>query len=449
MDLVLFKNFSKRNNSTKRPDMNTGRLVEVSLKQDTSLESPVFLIEGVDIDVNYCYWQGHYYFVNEIVLGNRNIYELHCSMDVLATFKDVILNTKCQIEYSSTGDRTLPDNRIPVKTNPTFKINQTEAIFSNDTGKYYVSVTGQGSTGLFEVDTQTQLGRLVFDITDVVPEPAEKDVFTAIWTWGKNMVTSGSLSGNIRSCFYMPYDAVSGSAELIKVGLFESGCIGKPVTQIFQSSQYSVLIPWQFNDWRNTSPYTEVYLYIPYIGTLSFPSSNLKGVNSLTIYRCINVSCGSVAYQVNAGSEVLGCYSADIGVPIPIGSSNIDPMSATGGLIGGASAVLSDMSKAGKVLAVTSATLSGIKTLNTNAGGLGGGAGAGLDLHIKCFTICHGTTVEPNTFAEVWGYPLGIIDTIGNHSGYVQCSDASVSGSMHNDERSEINNLLNSGIYIE
>ena len=61
MQLLLFKNFSKRRNSTKQVDDSTGIVTDVVLKQGTSIESPVFLIQGVDLEVNYVKFNNHYF----------------------------------------------------------------------------------------------------------------------------------------------------------------------------------------------------------------------------------------------------------------------------------------------------------------------------------------------------------------------------------------------------
>ena len=118
MQLLLFKNFSKRRNSTKQVDDSTGIVTDVVLKQGTSIESPVFLIQGVDLEVNYVKFNNHYFYVDDIVVGNNNIYELHCSQDLLATYKSQILSTRCSILYASGADVPgIIDKRIPVLTN--------------------------------------------------------------------------------------------------------------------------------------------------------------------------------------------------------------------------------------------------------------------------------------------------------------------------------------------
>ena len=46
MELILYKNFSKRINSTKQPSGGTSATVK--LKAGTSVENPIFLIDGID-----------------------------------------------------------------------------------------------------------------------------------------------------------------------------------------------------------------------------------------------------------------------------------------------------------------------------------------------------------------------------------------------------------------
>ena len=75
MQLLLFKNFSKRRNSTKQVDDSTGIVTDVVLKQGTSIESPVFLIQGVDLEVNYAKFNNHYFYIDDIVVMHKASYE--------------------------------------------------------------------------------------------------------------------------------------------------------------------------------------------------------------------------------------------------------------------------------------------------------------------------------------------------------------------------------------
>ena len=47
------------------------------------------------------------------------------------------------------------------------------------------------------------------------------------------------------------------------------------------------------------------------------------------------------------------------------------------------------------------------------------------------------------------GRPFEEVDLISNHSGYIECSNASVTGAMFDSERNAVNSYLNSGFYLE
>lgn len=84
MTATFWSNFSKRQNSTLQPST-AGTSYTVYLKDNVSVLSPVFLIDGIDLSVTYCRWNGRYYFVRDIILSNNNIYQVSCEIDALAT----------------------------------------------------------------------------------------------------------------------------------------------------------------------------------------------------------------------------------------------------------------------------------------------------------------------------------------------------------------------------
>ena len=111
MQITLYTNFSKKRNSTKQPT-GTGTQADVVFKDGCSIDNPVFLINGVALGVNYLWFNGRYYFVDDIVLGNNNIYELHCSIDVLATWRSYIGSYNAFIERSDSSYDTKVNDRL-------------------------------------------------------------------------------------------------------------------------------------------------------------------------------------------------------------------------------------------------------------------------------------------------------------------------------------------------
>lgn len=79
------------------------REIECNLKEDTSIINPVLRLSAVNMETiskcNYCYIPQfkRYYFINSIELSIGAIVEIECSVDVLNTYKNEILNSDCVI----------------------------------------------------------------------------------------------------------------------------------------------------------------------------------------------------------------------------------------------------------------------------------------------------------------------------------------------------------------
>jgi hypothetical protein len=83
-------------------------------------------------------------------------------------------------------------------------------------------------------------------------------------------------------------------------------------------------------------------------------------------------------------------------------------------------------------------------------GGIGGGAGVGLDLSIACYTVAHNTIVTPADMRDTMGLPTMKAMSLSTLTGYCQCANAHVAATgAESQELSEIDAFLNSGFYIE
>ena len=88
MNITTYSGFTKRRNSTKQPT--GGSTVICTLKEATSIEHPTFVLASNDFTINYVNAFGAYYFVDDIIALTNDMLELHCTVDVLATYKDSI-----------------------------------------------------------------------------------------------------------------------------------------------------------------------------------------------------------------------------------------------------------------------------------------------------------------------------------------------------------------------
>lgn len=83
------------------------------IKDDCSIENPILKIKASPSILTYNYVvipaYGRSYFVKDVVVRENGYYDIYCEVDVLETYKNVILNNPCIIESS---EQTGIDNYI-------------------------------------------------------------------------------------------------------------------------------------------------------------------------------------------------------------------------------------------------------------------------------------------------------------------------------------------------
>lgn len=271
----------------------------------------------------------------------------------------------------------------------------------------------------------------------------------------------------IRSCIWVPFDlaAFTGSSGAIYLGKYDTGQAGFKVNPSPTKGSVSVSIPWHFSDWRRGTC-EDVYLYLPFVGMVAYSAESLTNVSSLTIKYSATATDGNICYEVIAGNEILGTYGGNCCTNYPVGISQ----QASAGemftaLVGGvqktvSAAVNSTISplSAGGALAemALNIAMAGYDVKNVQQsthfsciGGIGGGAGCGLDLTIACYTVAHDTVVNPSEMAATMGVPTMKPLTLSSCSGYCQCANAHVEAPAQAAELSAIDVYLNSGFFIE
>ena len=419
--------------------------------------------------------EDRYYNITDVRSIRNNLFEVTGEVDVLATYKANILATTAYVLYDSTSNTELIDNRLPIKTTKSVQVSTTPCPLTVSSGTYILSLTGaNGSTGVYKV-TKSELNDLIDDISDVMdnlfgpttpPDPTDSD-YTGIdgkirylgdsinfaYIRFKRAVSqffgSESMPMNIRECKFIPFNVGTATQHInpVYLGTFETYQSLYQLTNDAETHPASVTIPWQSSDWRRRSPYTDVYLYLPYIGMVKLSSENLVGQSSLEVNYNICVRDGDLLVTVKAGSQVIGTYTGNVAVSVPVGMSNISLPKAAQSLITGAAAIAADAPAA---LGLASLKFGNSVTPNFSCiGGLDGIAGIAADQNITCYTVFHDTIVSPNSELQIIGSPTMSPKSLATLTGYVQTMSASVDGAMTSSERMKINTLLDNGIFIE
>lgn len=466
-------NVSKRKNSTLQPSLSTS--FDVLLKTPTSLHTPTFTINAGSFDYNYLKWGDRYYFVTDVVSRNNNLWEVSAVVDVLATYKADILNTTAYVLYDSVANTELPDNRLPMKTTKTVTAATTTCPFVPDGGCYILSITGSNnSTGVYKC-TEAELAALIDDVSFIynnlwAPDPSNpKPVApstTNLWDWFEYLTTtcawifealwspisqafgSGHIPENIRECRFIPFNvARAATPNLIYLGTFQTQqSLGKLLRET-ETASAGVTIPWQANDYRRRSPFTEIYLYLPYIGMVKLSSENLVDQTSIKVDYTLALRDGSLLCTVSSGSQVLGQYSGNVGASVPVGISNINLPKAAQSVISGVANVAA---KNYGGVGMSALNFGDAITPNfTCIGGLDGVAATGADQNIICYVVYHDTIAAPNSALATIGAPSMCPKSLGSLTGYCQCLDAHVAAAAEAQELDEIDAFLNGGFYIE
>lgn len=478
---------AKRKNSTLQPALSAS--FDVLLKTPTSLHTPTFTINAASFDHNYLKWGDRYYFVTDVVSRNNSLWEVSAVIDVLATYKADILASTQYVSYSShkTSD-WLSDSRIPLLKNATVTTAITGLNFLfTDAGFYVLTAVGENGCKTYGLDSSA-LARLLQNISnwsddginDIVNDSRNLgyDFSTApkaIESLGKMSIQTGFI-GNaysgapdcIRSCIWVPFFAsffvTGGQGETIHLGAFDTGepawfCKATP-----ESRTATVQIPWQYSDWRRATC-EEIYLYLPLVGMVSIPSDEIVNETAINIEWSATATDGCIAYRLTAGSQVIGTYGANCSVNVPIGISqqasageivqSVIPAvqkTVSGGIHGASKGVLGAVGGIAKNAIVGAYDVANVALSrhNTCIGGIGGGAGVGLSLDAKCFSVAHPTVIAPANMAATMGLPTMTPMALSSLTGYCQCANAHVAANgAESQELDEIDAYLNSGFYIE
>lgn len=466
MTITVYSNFSKRRNSTARPT-GAGTQKTVVLKEGTSIESPTFVLKSNDFTINYVNAFNHYYFVDDIVSVRDNLIEVKCSMDVLATYKTAIGNYNAFIERaasSSIVNTLLPDPLVSVENDERILQAVTSGLgMFSSSGYYILSVinsegSGAGFTSYYMIDI-TKLN-YVANYCNTAWDSGNPNIGLTDWIQSTFLKTSESII----SCIWVPFSLAATTGlpmtnKPIVIGVDQIGESTYHLNGICIASETLVCsIPSTgYSDFRRGAPYTIGKVFIPCYGMVDFnPLDFLSG--SITMKFDADIATGDVTCYLCDGSTVVSSYTYNVAVNCPVGKVGADVkgtatglLSTVGSIIGAASA----STGAGALAGGLAASASGINTLATALGptvsvkgSQGGRALAERGTDPIIILICR-TTTDP---ADLLTHHGGLVmekKTIGNYSGYIKCSNASLSIDGMGGEKEAVNNYLNSGFYYE
>ena len=493
---VVLYDFQKRHNSTRRPEGASWDITGV-LREGCSLITPTISFQfdpdfspmnnSYHLKFNYAYVAkfARYYWITDWT-SEGGLWHAAMKVDVLATYRPQILATSAFVAYDDTVDNNdIPDPRLSLLTIKS--VSRQDAMFAklgqNDAGGGVIIIvcTGKLSTGAFALsasDVQNLMNNIINFWSNRLPQPAYPGDYTqdsgpvvlykslamigySLTQWFVNMESNGNAAQNLHSAIQLPIDIadITGPSKRVFLGEYDADMYAKQPTNRILYDQCEVNIPWRWSDWRNNEPYTEIYLFIPFVGNMKMPNGDIINETSLKIYAAVDIISGDAIFRVFAEPSdfLVASYTVNIGAVYPIGTSNVSASQSMTGLSSAAASVVSGIAAGGWAGAAQGAlgAISGIMAANTpnssSVGSGGGGASQGVSGRCMCTVITHDVNqhpADPDANA-IMGTPTMRVQSLARYEGYVETRGAAVSGNMTATEHAELNAMLDSGIYIE
>lgn len=496
-NIVLYK-FSKKTGSMAQPSSSVPSVTySCTARESVSVVNPVVLIEDPGdalIGYNYAYiadWGKRYYFISDTVLVNDHLYELHLSIDVLATYRTDIRNSSQFIMRSASNYNTdLIDTMYDmegrkqsgaknffgtVKALPAGLLTFPNYFNTDITGgSFIIGVIGNNSTGITYYGLTYSLFRTVVDnLMTFVPSDMS-DVSNGI---AKALADPLQY---VTSCFWFPSVPVAdGTTSTIKFGSYSislGGTAGVFYDSLVQGYYCDVDIPKHpqtssRGNFMNLAPYAYYSLDFQPFGTFMLDSVKMYGCSKIRSYWFCDFSNGvglmktyaldtsenNSIYPLLGNKEVglLVSSTTQLGVPIQLSQLVVNGLSFASTLIGGIGSAAAGIASGGVLAPLAGAVMTGIASAGILANPDVSSAGAsGSIIAFQSIKPCIYAQFAELTGPDFdrFGRPLEERMTVSTLSGYMQTRNATLVYSvlMPTDTEAEmVNSLLDSGVYVE
>lgn len=483
---VTFYNFSKKKNSTKIPDV-SGTSYDVILKDECSITDPVILLNGGNkTNWNYCYIPSfnRYYFIKDWIT-TYDMWEAHLTVDVLASYRNIINNSTQYVLRSASKKDTYIVNNAYVSTK--------ECEYSHD--EIFKSLKqfpfGSDNSFVLAIANNSPVAKINGLQYVYCTQSQMIDLLNNIlndnnsYGWGSSEASYGLTSAVARAivnplqyigeCYMLPFtmDSLLTDISGVKVGywLLDGGnykaitpsYAGQPVF----TASHDIYIPLhpQSNDigkWLEGYPYSRYTLNAGIFGIIHLD-------NSLFIGKRTSYNDGislrlevSVDYLGKARLDVYNRYVsegetfniliakayADVSVPIALSQTKNDILSFIGNMGGAVSGIVSSGgSSAISAVARLSESIDSIfpkpEVKGFNQSALQVFETWSIDSEFIIMSSRDQVTTN------LLGDPLCEVINLNQLSGYCQCDDPALSINAYYSETEQILDYMKGGFFIE
>ncbi len=270
--------------------------------------------------------------------------------------------------------------------------------------------------------------------------------------WGSNIFDNFSLIcnnpiENIISCKSIPL-SLDGSRQKVILGNVDTGVNGDKVSNNFAKQNIgSITITEKYHNFLDYAPYTNVIIYLPYVGFKELDTNLVMG-KTLSISYTVDIITGGCLCQIKSNNVKLYEFNGNMGIDIPITASNRAQVEA--GYISSGIGIASSVASGNIVGAVTS-LINSAESQYHYASTSSPNPMCVASTNRTCYVILDRPTYQTlKSFNHTRGKKCYLTKTINTLKGYTICDEhIDLSGIRATDsEKEELIKILSGGFFV-
>ena len=392
MITVNFYQFSKRVNSTKRPDDNTPiQPFNCDISNTTSLLTPSLIVDFSALQTgtpayNPTLWTyvyipvfNRYYFITNWTWAN-GLYVCDLAVDTLATYKvDIYSASLYVLRAAKRYNGNLIDTLYPatgsISDACVTKGTPWETSIDSSNGTFVIGVVGN--------DPENTAGVTYYALPLSSFRQFMRNVYTST-DWLN--ISASEISSSLQKILFNPSQYIisvmwfplilTGSAddrEAVRMGwwVIPAAAVFKLKGQLWQSGEMEINVPKHpqsatRGNWLNLSPYSVYTLEFWPFGTMPLDTTRIANADTLVLSYAIDYITGTAILRVTvkgSNDAVVYATTAQLGVPISLAhiSYDVSQLTSASTLLAGAASVVTNNSVAGNLMGSAKSVAGGIK----------------------------------------------------------------------------------------
>ena len=270
--------------------------------------------------------------------------------------------------------------------------------------------------------------------------------------WGSNIFDNFSLIcnnpiENIVSCKSIPL-SLKGVTQKIILGNVDTGVNGDKVSNNFAKQNIgSISITEKYHNFLDYSPYTNVIIYLPYVGFKELDTNLVMG-KTLSISYTVDIITGGCLCQITSNNVKLYEFNGNIGIDIPITASNRAQVEA--GYISSGIGIASSVAS-GNIVGAATSLINSAESQYHYASTSSPNPMCVASTNRTCYVILDRPTYQTlKSFNHTKGKKCYLTKTINTLKGYTICDEhIDLSGIGATDsEKEELIKILSGGFFV-